>query len=113
MKLMKQKIYKYLFFVCEYIGPTSFLYISILLSHTHSHTHTTHTHTHTHRKLGTPIGGTIHGKRLLVVGYGALGKETVNLLRAFQPGSVGVFRHGAWDDAELMSVDDAVSRVLV
>jgi len=48
MKLMKQKIYKYLFFVCEYIGPTSFLYISILLSHTHSHTHTTHTHTHTH-----------------------------------------------------------------
>jgi lactate dehydrogenase-like 2-hydroxyacid dehydrogenase len=91
--------------------------------HTHTHTHTTHTqayarththtHTHTHRKLGTPVGGTIHGKRLLVVGYGALGKETVNLLRAFQPGSVGVFRHGAWDDAELLSVDDAVSCVLV
>ena len=29
----------------------------------------------------TQMGATIHGKRILIIGFGALGKETVKLLR--------------------------------
>jgi hypothetical protein len=45
MKLMKQK--NKIFLLCEYMGPTSLLYIPVLLSHTH-HAHI-HARTHTTR----------------------------------------------------------------
>ena len=60
------------------------------------------------RGLGSPVGATIHGKSILVVGFGELGKETAKLLRGFSPAAVKAFRHGAWADHELELVDEAV-----
>lgn len=61
------------------------------------------------RVLGSPLGATVHGKRVLVVGFGALGKQTAMLLRAFGPASVSGFRDGAWTEKELALVDEAGS----
>jgi lactate dehydrogenase-like 2-hydroxyacid dehydrogenase len=62
-----------------------------------------------HRGLGSPVGATINGKRVLVVGFGALGKEIVKLLNVFSPEAVFAFRHGEWAEHELALVDEAGS----
>ena len=42
-----------------------------------------------------------------MVGYGALGKATVEALRAFSPASVSAFRHGGWCADELALLEAA------
>jgi lactate dehydrogenase-like 2-hydroxyacid dehydrogenase len=61
------------------------------------------------RGLGSPVGSTIHGKGILIIGFGELGKQAATRLRAFAPAEICAFRHGAWPESDLALVDDAGS----
>lgn len=50
------------------------------------------------RRLGEPCGDTLHGKRVLVLGFGNIAKELVVRLNVFGV-RMACVRRSAWDDA--------------
>ena len=58
--------------------------------------------------LGAPLGGTLFGRRVLVLGYGNIARKLVPALRALNC-RVTAIRRGEWPQEEIADVDTAIS----
>jgi phosphoglycerate dehydrogenase-like enzyme len=58
--------------------------------------------------LGAPLGGTLFGRHVCILGYGSIAKKLAPALRALNC-EVTAIRRGGWTDEEAAEVDHAVS----